>query len=421
MTRTILPRFILSLCLALFCGPAALAQQLTIGQIAFQGTTPYSAASLQAASGLQIGQTVLQSDLDTATQQLFSTGAFSNVQSSVQGVSTSATITFTVAPIDPSHLLPVGFENFVWFQGQDLSTALQQLVPLYNGTISDAGNMEDAVAAALTQLLAAKGVTATVVKKLLPASPLIPQPVVEYFVASPAVVIRSINLSGTWPQFSTQTAASIQSLIGTRYNEGISSMSLTNILLEPYQDIGYLGSSLTPITRTIAASSSTEVDVNITATVTPGSVYSVSSVTWPGSNVLSAAVFNALTAIHPGDVASRYTLLQTLSNIDSTYRNNGYLDVAVSETPTLDPVAHTAGFAITATPGQQYTFASVTPVNLTGLAAISFTLRWLLQPGQIYSQGYVDSFIKSETALQGYSASVNTSPGTSSVALTLNY
>jgi hypothetical protein len=137
-----------ALLLSIVASPA-LAQQYTIKKIIFNGTVPYSQAALVAASGLKPGDTIAKSDLAAASQRLVDTGALSDLSSSLDGEYKAVTVIFAIKPVDPARLLTAGFENFVWYQPNELAADLQKRVPLFNGTVPEAGNLQDAVSAAL--------------------------------------------------------------------------------------------------------------------------------------------------------------------------------------------------------------------------------------------------------------------------------
>jgi len=300
------------LCLA---ASTAFAQQYTIKKIVFNGTVPYSQASLEAASGLKPGDTITKSDLQAAAQRLVDTGAFGDIQSSLDGPVKGLAVIFAIKPVDPDRLLTAGFENFVWYKPDELAAELQKRVPLFNGTVPEAGNMQDAITAALQQMLSDKGIAAKVSEEPLAPSPNQPLRVAEYRVDTPRVRIHSINLAGVTLPFATATDKTVRALTGKRYNEGLAPANLRSLLLAPYRDAGYQAASLTAFTRTIASSNASSVDVDVTASVTPGDVYHLSSLDWPGSPIMSAESFATSAKIHSGDIASQKVLLDSLQNL----------------------------------------------------------------------------------------------------------
>ncbi len=407
MTRTAL-----SFCALIWLTASVLeAQQYTIRKIVFEGTTPYPQASLEAASGLKPGDTISKTDLQAASQRLIDTGAFDDLQSTLDGPLKSVSVVFKIKPADPSHLLTVGFVNFVWYRHEEIAAEVQKRVPLFNGTVPEAGNLQDAVSTALQQMLAEKGITGKVEEE--PVAPSSGQPLrlAEYRVVSPSVRIHAVTLSGVTPPFAAATDKTIGSLTGSSYDEGLTRHSISNLLLAAYKDAGYLASSLSSLSRTIVRSTPSQTEVDVAATVDAGEVYRVSAIDWAGSQLMSAAEFAASSKIHPGDIASQKALVESLAHLEAAYRRKGYMDVVVTAEPKLDAAKHQAAFAVTAIPGSQYTVHTVSPGSLTEAQKKDFERGWRLHPGDPYDETYVASFLKNNTALMsfnGYSASFKT-------------
>jgi len=405
---------------------AAFAQQYTVKKIVFEGATPYSQASLEAASGLKAGDTISKTDLQAAAQRLVDTGAFDDLSSTLDGPVKAITVIFKIKPVDPSRILTATFDNFVWFQSDELQIKLQKLVPLFNGTVPEAGNQEDAIVVALKQMLKEKGVDATVTFEPLAPSPSQPLRLAEFRVAKPAVRIRSVVVNGGVPELSAATDKLVRALTGKNYNEGLIPASVPNLLLATYKNAGYQACSIAALTRTATASTDTSADVEMAATIDAGDVYHLSHLDWPGSPMMSAEAFAAEASLHPGEVASQKALLESLGKLEAAYRSKGYMDVAVTATPRLDTTAHQVTFTIATFPGEQYKLRQVTPVGLSAAQQADFDKAWKLRPGDVFDEHYASSFLTDNTAMQsfnGYSAKFKTiaDPDTHTVELIMTF
>ena len=348
-----------------FAAPT-IAQQYNVKNIVFNGTMPYSQAALEAASGLKAGDTITKENLQAASQRLIDTGAFGDLQSSLDGPQNAISVIFKVKPADPSRVLTASFDNIVWYEPAELASELQKIVPLFNGTVPEAGNQQDAIAAALKTLLSSKGVTGgkLSVNPVAP-SPSQPMRLLDFRLDSPDVRIHSLKLVGIRPGFAAAGDKLVQQLTGKRYNEGLTPSSLPNTLLSVYKNAGFQASSVSALTRTIASSSPTQTQVDVSVTIQEGDVYHLSRLEWAGSPMMSSEGFSADAGLHPGEVASQMLLLQSLAKLEAAYRNKGYMDVVVTATPHLEKVTHLVAFTIAAVPGQPYTLHQVTPVNLS--------------------------------------------------------
>ena len=388
-----------------------LAQQYTVKNLVFNGKTPYSQEALEAVCGLKPGDTISKADLQSASQRLVDTGAFQDLQSSLDGPVKAISVIFKIQGVDSSRLLTATFDNFVWFEPSELASELQKAVPLFNGTVPEAGNQTDAVVSALKKMLAGKGVDATVTFEPVAPSPRQPLRLAEFHVTKPSVRFHALMLSGVAPPFSDSLNKLSTTAPGQPYYEGLVPISVTNVVLSVYRNAGYQASKLTSITRKIAASDGSTVGVDVAATVEPGDVYHLSKLDWPGSPVMSAEGFAADAEIHPGDIASQKAVLASLNRLEAAYRNKGYIDAAVTATPQLETASHQVAFTIAAIGGEQYKLHQVTPVGLSAAQQKDFDSAWKMQPGDVFDEDYAASFLKNNSAIasfNGYSAGFKT-------------
>jgi outer membrane protein insertion porin family len=177
-------------------------------------------------------------------------------------------------------------------------------------------------------------------------------------------------------------------------------------ILAPLLDAGYIDASLSDESIEQALSGDTA-SVVLSGTLHSGEVYRVSSIAFAGAQLLSADLFAAGAKLHSGDIASRAQLIETLRPLDAAYRRQGYMDVIVHAEPKADPATHQVAYDITVIPGEQYRIHAVTANGLDPAAQADFDRGFTMKAGELYSPGYVEGFLKNNTALQalrGYSA-----------------
>ncbi len=399
----------LSFSLFLAAGSLGFAQKstpYTIHKLEFRGTTPYSQATLEGASGLKVGAAMTQADLQAAAERLIATGAFADVGAELDGPIKSITVIFKVQATGPEHILRTSFDNFVWLSKDELTEGLKTRVPLFNGTVPEGGNVQDAVQDALKAMLVAKGVQATVSSQLVAPRPGQPFRMAEYHVIAPSVRVHLLDVAGVPAGFAPATDKVVHGLIGGVYNDGLVG-GLSDKILADYRNAGYQEATLGVVT-TIASATAARVEVDVAATLHPGEVYKVSKVAWAGSPMMSAETFAQVVKLHEGDVASQQKLEESLEFLDAAYRNRGYLDVVLDAGPKLDTATHQVAFTVTAIPGPQYKLRDVNVQGLTAAQRQEFDSAWKLHAGDLYNAGYVKDFLKNNTALRTL-ASMNAS------------
>src|SRR5690348_8387241 len=117
----------------------------------FSGLKNVSRDQSIAASGLQIGGRVNKGDLDKAAKELSASGLFSKVQYKYRRYDDRFEVTFTVEESGSS--MAVTFDNFVWFTDKELTDAVRQEFPGFNGTAPDGEGAIKSIKKALTKLL----------------------------------------------------------------------------------------------------------------------------------------------------------------------------------------------------------------------------------------------------------------------------
>jgi outer membrane protein assembly factor BamA len=417
-------KLLYSVTLLCLTASSALAQY-TVKEMIFKNAAPYADTDLEATCGLKPGATFTTADLQVDAQHLIDTGAFDDVQVALNGPFKAITVTFTLKPYADAQLLQTGFENFVWWQPQQLTAAIHAKVPLFHGFLPEAGNMQDAVTTALQQLLAEKSIPATISHTVIEPSLHHPNRIVEYKIDKPSIRLSAVQITGISPAFQPMVDKITSSAIGKPYSEGLADLNLADQILIPYQALGYLDAALTHFDRT-SSTSADHIDVAISATIHEGVPYRISKIEWPGSDIMTSSAFDAASKLHPEDIASRKALDASLKNLSVAYLSKGYMDAAITTSSTIDTATQHVAYTISVVPGQQYHLHSINTLNLSPNQRKDFDSAWKLQPGDLYNAEYVSTFLTQNTAIQsltGYSATYKAiaDPDSHLVDLTLNF
>jgi outer membrane protein assembly factor BamA len=275
------PLSVLRLASAFLCLSSIYAfSQYTVKRVTFTGVTPYTDADLQAVSGLHPGLGFNKDDLQAAAQRLIDTGAFDDVQVALDGPFKTISVNFTLKPADSAHILKVSSANLIWWQPEELQSALHAKLPLFNGTLPEAGNQQDAAEDALKQLLIEKGITASLTHEVIEPNLLQPR-LVEFKVSAPEIRLHGATITGASAALSTQIDKITASANGSLYNEGLTSHSLTERILNLYRDTGNLDASLVQLHRAPQSTTTTRIDIDLTATIQEGQPYRISSIAFP--------------------------------------------------------------------------------------------------------------------------------------------
>lgn len=410
--------FVMFLALALSTRAFA---QYSIQKIEIHGASPYTEAEVLEVSGLRPGQMMSHDSLGSAAQHLLDTGVFADAGIQLTGGGTARTVLIELKPLPPSSFIPTTFANLAWWTPAELDAGLRQRVPFYRGGIPPAGNLPDSINAALTAMLADKGVHGTLSNASVAASNAHPQPTWEFRLDAPSVRLASATLTGTPAALAPSMQRVLQHLSGSQYND----RAIADQLLTPLRDAGYLEAQLTNISTTVEPATSGYA-VRYTATVLPGDIFHITTIAWQPTTIYAQDAFTHDTKLHNGDLASQKSLLETEQAVLNAYLHLGYLDAYVDAHPQKDAAAHTVSYSLQVTPGEIYHVKTVTPLNLSAAAQKDFDFGWLLKPGAAYDPLYTASFLTNNTALRnlaGYTAGFQAAADSQThlVDLTINF
>jgi outer membrane protein insertion porin family len=421
----------------LLLAPLVAQAQYSIASVTFRHADPYAPAELLAVSGLKPGQLLNNDSLANAAQRLLNTGLFADATINYGNSARARAIVVDVSPIPLDQLLPASFENFVWFTPEELTAGIHAQVPLYRGVASDAGSLPDDIQAALQQMLAAKGITASISHAIAEPTNLQPHRVVNFSIDQPFVRLGTLHLSMVAPTGASATLSpGLQQAANaaTRhpFNEGLTGINLSSILLDPFRRAGYVQASLDNIERTVAPApadanaNASAFLVTYTARIVTGDPYKISTLTWNPTPLYSAADFARDNKLHPGDLANESDLAKTEAAISKAYLLQGYLDVYVLSHPVPDATAHTVAYTFEPVPGEIYRLKTVNVTGLSPQALQQFNADWPMKPGDPYSDQAVNAFLAKHIAqppFQPYGAGFKAvgDPATHEVDLTLTF
>jgi outer membrane protein assembly factor BamA len=364
----------------------------TIQQLSFDGAAPWSQQDLQAASGLKPGMTITSDDLANAIARLSATGDFDDVQVVYYAPGTALNLILKLKPSDPGSRYAVRFANLPWWSSKDLIPLIHQTVPLFDGTLPQTGDQEDLVAAALQQLLLTKQITAKVTSEIAPPAVGQPNGSVVYRITTPEIRFSTVDIQGASPAMAPIVAKAAASLNGHAYSE-----TALDDLLNSWHDAGYLNASLTDIHRDVSPLAAGHIDVHVTAHLTEGDLYHVSSVTFTPTGTQDS--FAAAQRPDPTNLVIHQALRSSLTSITNAYRSLGFLDVRVDNVPKLDPATHTVAYTLSVIPGEQYHISTLKVEGLSPDQRQEFDSAWKLVPGAPFDATYTGTFLKSHPEL----------------------
>jgi outer membrane protein insertion porin family len=398
MRSTIARLGFLTLCL--FSASTILPAQSVVlpKNIHFTGVPDYSQAELLSFTRLTPGTTVPLSDIQSAAQRFSDTGLFSDVRFA----SDSTGLVFTLKSMPADNLLPARFTNLVWWSNEELAQALKVRVPLYHGSVPISGNIQDAVSAALTAMLAEKNVKAkiTTIPGGAPAGAT--PTLISFLIESPEVRVHSIAFTSASPAMQSKLDVITKDLSGQPFDQYTTDSGISSRVTTAYRNEGYLDASISSVTRSTPQISADAINIDLAATISEGQPYRLSTLTWAGSDIISTTDFDKRSKLHPEDIASQAALRESLAVIARAYYAKGFQDAKVQAPASLDAATHHVAYTVRVIPGEQYRLHSVKIEGVNDQQRKDFDSAWHMNPGDFYDVNYLTTFLNKNTALKSF-------------------
>jgi outer membrane protein insertion porin family len=404
-------RFVL--CLFLFFSAAAAQKQSAASNassvaaykliaLKVTGTARYTDKEILAASGLQLGQNAADGDFKEAVRLLGDSGLFSEVQYSYSFSSAGTKLELQLADTDKSKLVPARFDNFVWFTDDQLRAELESRVPLFKQLLPIAGNLPDRVCEALQALLSEKRFPGRVdylrEGQDQNGGPLI---AIDYHVEEVSIRIHGVEFPGASPEQAALLTAAARRLMGENYDRSRLAATAKFDLLPVYVQRGYLKAAFGPsdarvLPQPAAAADDqgpAELHVDAIVPVTPGKVYSTSSVVWKGNSAIATGEISPLVHMPPGQPADGVRLPRDLENVAKFYRSRGYMAVQIKPDAQFDDEKATVRYELNVVEGDLYKMGELEINGLDTQAKARMREAWKLREGAPYNADYPRKFV----------------------------
>jgi outer membrane protein insertion porin family len=377
--------------------PAVMAYRL-VG-LRVTGTQRYTEKEILPASGLALGQNAVEADFKEAARRLGDTGLFSDVVYSFSYSAAGTKLELQLTDVDESKLVPAHFENFVWFTDAQLLSEIQRRVPLFKPRMPVTGTMPDNVEQALQALIDEKKIPARV--DYLREAPENGGSLIAsaYRVEALQIRIRNVEFPGATPDQLPALEAAARKLIGAPYMRSPLAEVARIEFLPVCLQRGYLKASFADTQARVVAQSEDEVEVDAIFPLTPGKVYSMSSLEWKGNRVMAADALQPLIHLVPGKPANALQLSSDLEKVAKLYHTKGYMTARVTPSPVLDDDHSTVRYELDLVEGDQFKMGEVEIIGLDSQAKAHLLDAWKLREGDPYDSEYARKFVNETSRL----------------------
>jgi len=372
-------------------------RQLT--SVKVTGSKHYSETDIIAASGLQIGTTVVEDDFKKAARRLGDIGVFTDIAYSYSySPSTGTKLNLQVTDADKS--VPVRFEDFVWFSDEELLKRIKERAPMFNGELPLSGNLADRVSDVLQALLVENAIPGNVeYERAGKANG--PIDSIVYRVSEVVVQIRNVEFSGAGEADLPALKEAARRVFDREYSRSVLNALVEHQLLPVYYARGYLkaafGQPQPKVVKKPSADSGESIKnltiVDVVYAVTPGQPYKIKSLSWSGNQEFPTDVLQKMVRAQPGDVANTIRIGDNLKDVQKLYGSRGYVTATVKVDPEFDDAAATAIFHLDVNEGYVYHMGELEFRGLDNSLTAKLRNAWRLRPGDVYDATYLSEYL----------------------------
>lgn len=367
--------------------PVIAQQRQTLGGLEFVGLKRLTRAQVITMSGLKIGQVIDGPILDAAAGELLKTGLFRRLSYRLHNSGNQAIVTFQVEESAVS--LPVVFENFVWFNDEEIVSAVRKDVIFFNGTSPASGETPDKIAAALQRMLTEKHIAGQV--EYLPYVTKDKQELV-FTVKGARIPVCSLHFPGATDVSEAELVKASQPLFKTDYSKkDVATFAPLN-LLPLYRRSGHLRAEFQPPVATLDTSGQCAGGVNVSISVDEGKSYRWAKSIWEGNDKLTVEDLGTALGMNPGDLADGTKIDAGLKNVEKAYGSRGYLTPTVQSTAEYDDAASLVTYSFKINEGPRYFMGDLSITGLSPADAAELKSKWTMGNNAVFDASYVDQF-----------------------------
>jgi outer membrane protein insertion porin family len=375
--------------------PAA-AQKFKPKTIQFKGATAYSDQELMAAADLKPGVVLSSAEMNDHAKRLMDSGVFDNITFKFDGLD----LIFSLIP--NATLFPLRLENIPLATGPELDAKLHDRLPLYHGKVPSDGGLLDDVKAALTDMLAAQGIKATIAATPYIDSARPAVTAINLAITDLPVRVGKIQLDGISPAIRSKVEDIARHAVSTAYSTENSAGNLERALAVFYGDEGYAAVRIHATQAGNPEAGEEAITVPFRVAIEEGKHYTLGAIRLPSGEQLNLAEINkaAGTATNKVEVAMSIkgglTLRTALLYVNGQYKSKGYMDCVVTPHPEFDDAAGIVNYTLEVKPGQVYVMGKLKIMNTADDLRDAMIAAWKLPAGAVFDESAIQTYYHSQ-------------------------
>jgi outer membrane protein assembly factor BamA len=361
-----------------------------IAAIEVKGLSHLRPDEIIAASGLQVGQFARQADFEQAIDKLGKTGLFTHLSYSYRCSPNGCNLEFEAS--ENEQLVPIVFDNFVWFSDDELLHMLASKLPLFRGWLPAAGSLPEEVASALRAIVEQRKISGNVT--YVHAS--LGEGEVDsyvYSVVDHSVLMRDFAFPGAAPSELEALENAAKPLAGQPYRGSKITTQAASRLLPVYLARGYLKAKFSAPAATVVEDGP-QTWVKVQLSVTPGAEYKLSDLQWSGNTVFPVSRLEEFIHLKIGQPVNAVELGRELEEIEKLYGTKGYLFARVYPSSTIEDAQRSVKYEFNVSEGELYRMGDLLVDGLDTEASKKMAAQWQMKKGAPFDNSYLGKFFE---------------------------
>ena len=362
------------------------------------GSKRYQESDIVAASGLQLGTTVVEDDFKKAARRLGDLGVFADVAYNFSYSSAGTKLALQVT--DNEKFVPVRFEDFVWFSDEELMKRVKERAPMFNGEVPLSGGLADRVSDVLQALLVENAIPGNVEYERAGKSNG-PVDSIVFRVSEVVIQIRNIEFTGADKAELPALKDAARRVFDREYSRSVLHALVEHQLLPVYYARGFLKAAFgEPEPRVVKKPGTDSEDgprnltiVDVTFPVTPGRQYKIKELQWSGNQLFSTDVLQKMVHAQPGETVNTVRIGDNLKDIQKLYGSRGYVAAKIEPDIQLDDSSGTAVVRLDLKEGAEYHMGELEFRGLDNSLTAKLRNAWKIRPGEVYDATYISEYL----------------------------
>jgi len=376
--------------------PVAMRQ---LSSVKVTGSKHYSEADVIAASGLQIGTTVVEEDFKKASRRLGDIGVFTNIEYNYS-YSSSAGTKLVLQVTDAEKFVPVRFEDFVWFSDEELLKRIKERAPMFNGELPLSGNLPDRVSDVLQALLVENAIPGNVeYERAGKANG--PLDSIVYRISEVVIQIRNLEFAGASDADLPALKEAARRVFDREYSRSVLNALVEHQLLPVYHARGYLKAAFGEPQPKVVKKPSTDTGegirnltiVDVVYPVTAGLQYKIKGLEWSGNKQFPTDALQKMVRAQPGEVANTVRVGDNLKDVQKLYGSKGYVSATIKAEAEFDDPTSSVLIHLNVSEGNEYHMGELEFRGLDNSLTAKLRNAWKLRPGDVYDATYLSEYL----------------------------